>query len=307
MAPNDADDRPAIDRRAIAPVLDDLGERLERADGLLFLSDFDGTLAPIVEDPSAAAPLDGVPELLRELRDAERIAVGLVSGRALADLRERAGVSGVHFAGNHGLELQEPADAADASASGGEGRPEPGADDASAPDVEVHPAAESAADAIGSVADDVASRLEAVDGARVEDKRVTATVHYRGADADAVPAVELAVREAVDDADAELRITSGKKIFEIRPDVDWDKGAAVEWLRDRLVPEGEDWLAVYVGDDVTDEDAFRELDDGVGIAVGREETEADHVIPDPEAVRALTRWVTGPGRRRLAGDADEAN
>jgi len=296
MAPHDADDRPATDRPALAPVIDDLGSRLERADGLLFLSDFDGTLAPIVEDPAAAAPLDGVPESLRELRDADRVAVGLVSGRALADLRERSGVSGVHFAGNHGLELQEPADAADASASAGEGGSEP--------EIEVHPTAESAADAIGAVAEDVAARVAEIDGVRVEDKRVTATVHYRGVDADAVPAVERAVREAVDDADAKLRITSGKKIFEIRPDVDWDKGAAVEWLRDRLVPEGENWLAVYVGDDVTDEDAFRELDDGVGIAVGREETDADHVIPDPEAARALTRWVAGPGRRHLGGDGD---
>jgi len=290
MPPYDADDRPATDHPALAPVIDDLGSRLERADGLLFLSDFDGTLAPIVEDPAAAAPLDGVPGSLRELRDADRVAVGLVSGRALADLRERAGVSGVHFAGNHGLELQEPS---------GDGK---GDQDA---DIEVHPAAESAADAIGAVADDVTARLENIGGARVEDKRVTATVHYRGVDADAVPAVERAVREAVDDADAELRITSGKKIFEIRPDVDWDKGAAVEWLRDRLVPEGEDWLAVYVGDDVTDEDAFRELDDGVGISVGREQTDADHVIPDPEAARALTRWVAGPGRRLIGGDGGE--
>ncbi|MFC6729755.1 trehalose-phosphatase, partial [Natronoarchaeum mannanilyticum] len=207
------------------------------------------------------------------------------------------GVSGVHFAGNHGLELQEPADADASAASGGEERPDA--------DVEIHPAAESAADAIGSVADDVASRLDEIDGARVEDKRVTATVHYRGVDDDAVPAVERAVSEAVDDVDAELRITSGKKIFEIRPDVDWDKGAAVEWLRDRLVPKSENWLAIYVGDDVTDEDAFRTLEEGRGIAVGREETEADHVIPDPEAARALTRWVAGAGRRHLVGDGGE--
>jgi len=306
MAPHDADDRPVTDRPALEPVLDDLGARLEDADGLLFLSDFDGTLAPIVEDPAAAAPLDGVPESLRDLRDADRIAVGLVSGRALADLRERAGVSGVHFAGNHGLELQEPADAADASASGREGSSDADIEGSDA-DVEVHPAAESAADAIGVVAEDAAARLNGVDGARVEDKRVTATVHYRGVDADDVPTVERAVREAVDDAEADLRITSGKKIFEIRPDVDWDKGSAVEWLRDRLVPEGEDWLAVYVGDDVTDEDAFRELGDGVGIAVGREETDADHAIPDPEAVRALARWVAEPGRRHLAANVEEEN
>jgi len=282
-------DRDPADFPELAPVLEDLEARLRTAEGLLFLLDFDGTLAPIVEDPAAAAPLDGVPELLGELRDADRVAVGLVSGRALADLRKRAGVSGVHFAGNHGLELQEP--------------PEEGGD--AEPEIEVHPDAESAADAIGSVAADVAERLEGIEGPRVEDKRVTATVHYRSADEDAVPTVEQAVREAVDDADATLRVTSGKKIFEIRPDVDWDKGAAVEWLRDRLVPEGDDWLAVYVGDDVTDEDAFRELDDGVGIAVGRDETDADHVIPDPDAARALTRWVAGSGRRHLASDGEE--
>ncbi|SNZ12263.1 trehalose 6-phosphate phosphatase [Natronoarchaeum philippinense] len=262
--------------------------RLDRADGLLFLADFDGTLAPIVEDPTTATPLDGVPESLRALRDTDRIAVGLVSGRALADLRERAGVSGVHYAGNHGLELQAPA------AEGEDADPE----------IEIHPDAAAAADAVGEVAGDVASRIDGIDGAAVEDKGVTATVHYRGVDESAVPNVQRAVEAAVADADADLRITSGKKIFEIRPAVDWDKGAAVEWLRDRLVPDDERWLTVYVGDDVTDEDAFAALDDGVGIAVGRTETAAEHALSDPEAVRALVGWLAGTGRRHVAGDAD---
>ena len=267
------------------PVRSDLEDRLADADGLLALWDFDGTLAPIVEDPDAAAPLPGVTDALERLRDADGVAVGLVSGRALADLRERVGVDGVRYAGNHGLELYDP-------------------DDPDAPTV--HPDARAASETIRSLATELTERLADVDGARVEDKRVTATVHFRGVDDERVPDVVETVEEAVADRDADLRVTSGKQIREIRPDVDWDKGAAVEWLRDRLVPDGERWVTTYVGDDVTDQDAFAAIGDGIGVRVGERAEVADYRVDGPSEAQALLQWLAGPGSERLAADGDDA-
>jgi trehalose-phosphatase len=122
---------------------------------------------------------------------------------------------------------------------------------------------------------------------QLERKRFTLAVHYRRArDAD-VPAVRDAVARAQARHPA-LRVTSGKKVLELQPDVDWDKGHAVLWLIETLGLQ--DALAVYIGDDVTDEDAFRALAHrGVGIAVQEapQPTAAQYTLRDPDEVRAL--------------------
>ena len=257
-----------------------LDEHLQDADGLLVLLDFDGTLAPIADRPDAVALPDATRDVLTDLRDARGVRVGVVSGRGLADLRDRVGVDGLGYAGNHGLELRVD----------GETR---------------HPVGSDFRSTIGQVVADVESRLADVEGAFVEDKGVTASVHYRLAPDDAVPAVERAVRSAAADAD-DVHVTTGKAVLELRPDVDWDKGRATRLLYDRWVPDDEVWSALYVGDDRTDEDAFRALPDaGFGVAVGHDaETAADYHVPDTDAVREALRWLADRGVDRLAADPD---
>jgi len=259
---------------------DALAEHLQAADGLLVLLDFDGTLAPIADRPDAVALPDATGDVLADLRDARGVRVGVVSGRGLADLRDLVDVEGVAYAGNHGLELRVD----------GETR---------------YPVGSDFRATIERVVADVDARLADVDGAFVEDKGVTASVHYRLAPDEAVPAVERAVRTAAADAD-DVRVTTGKAVLELRPDVDWDKGRATRWLYDRLVPDGESWSVTYVGDDRTDEDAFRALPDaGFGVAVGRDaETAADYHVPDTDAVREALRWLADRGVDRLAADPD---
>lgn len=269
----------AVSNAALSPVLRALGERALDADGVLFLTDFDGTLAPIVEEPDEAMPLDGVPETLRDLRRADGGETAVISGRALDDLRPRLEVDEIGYAGNHGLELRHDGETI------------------------VHPSARDAREVIQSLADDFADELADVDGCRVVDKRVTATVHHRLVDDERVPEIRRTVREMVARHDADLRTTTGKEIVEVRPGIDWNKGDAVDWLRERIVPEEEDWFVAYVGDDRTDEDAFEALSDGVGIKVGREqETAADYRIDDPRDARAIARWIAGPGRRLASSD-----
>jgi trehalose-phosphatase len=226
----------------------------------LFL-DYDGTLTPIVERPEDAVLAPETRAVLERL--AQRYPIAVVSGRDLEDVRTRVGVEGISYAGCHGFEIAGPH----------EGR--------------VHAAAAAAAAQLAAAADQVAHEVRHLPGVQLERKRYTLAVHTRRArEAD-----EHLVREAVERARARhpaLRVTAGKKVLELLPDVDWDKGRAVLWLIETL--RLEDALPVYIGDDRTDEDAFRALAGrGVGIAVqaSPEPTAAGYSLSGPDEVRAL--------------------
>ncbi len=268
-----ADEAPPLSDR-----LHDVVGGLLGHDGLLLALDFDGTLAPITDEPDEATIAPAAAEAINRLTDVDGVRVPVVSGRQLADLRGR--VDADAYAGNHGLELRVD----------GETR--------------VAPEAEAARDALDDATDAVEETVADVDGAFVEHKGVTATVHYRRADAGDVPRVEEAVREAAGDSD-DLRVTEGKAILEIRPDVEWDKGDAVERLTEELVPDGEDWLRVYVGDDRTDEDAFAALTDGLGVKVGGGTTRADVRVDEPEAAAAFLTWLADHGETFLQRSSDD--
>jgi trehalose-phosphatase len=239
-----------------AALLDQAGSRR-----LALFLDYDGTLTPIVERPEDAVLAEETRAVLRRL--AGRHAVAVVSGRDLEDVRARVAVEGITYAGCHGFEIAGP-----------RGN-------------RVHGAAAAAAPQLAAAADQVAHEVKGLPGVQLERKRFTLAVHYRRArDAD-VPAVRDAVARAQARHPA-LRVTSGKKVLELQPDVDWDKGRAVLWLIETLGLQ--DALAVYIGDDVTDEDAFRALAHrGVGIAVQEapQPTAAQYTLRDPDEVRAL--------------------
>ncbi len=226
----------------------------------LFL-DYDGTLTPIVERPEDAVLAEETRSVLRRLARTHTVAI--VSGRDLQDVRTRVGIEGLHYAGSHGFDIEGPGGA------------------------RVHDAALASAPKLAAAADEVARDTAALAGVQVERKRFAVAVHFRRARAADVPAVEAAVERALARHPG-LRKTGGKMIFELRPDVDWDKGRAVIWLLRAL--DLEDALPVYIGDDDTDEDAFRALGSrGVGIAVldAPRATAARYVLPDTDAVRAL--------------------
>ncbi|MFB6140397.1 MAG: trehalose-phosphatase [Halosimplex sp.] len=243
-----------------------VAERVAEAPGVVCCLDFDGTLAPIVDDPDAAAMPDPVRERVTDLADCAAVDLAVVSGRELADLRERVGVDGVAYAGNHGLELRY------------DGREV------------VNPRAERRRDAVDRVCESLEGRLAHVPGVEVENKSLTATVHVRRVPDGRVAEVDRTVRDTVEEVMATgpaLEIRDGKAIREIRPAVDWDKGRAVE----RLVDEApDDWLPLYVGDDTTDEDAFgalRDADGRLGVLVGERETAADYRLEDVRDVPDL--------------------
>ncbi|NGP54485.1 trehalose-phosphatase [Thioalkalivibrio sp. XN8] len=248
--------------------LDVLTERLADRAPAVFL-DYDGTLTPIVDRPEDALLSTDMRNVLARLADACVTAV--ISGRDLDDVRELVALDNLVYAGSHGFDIRLP-----------DGRSESPA------------AARQAQPALEQVAGELQRRLERISGTLVEHKRFAVTVHFRlVADTD-MEHVE-AVLDEVAASHGELRRRGGKKIAEFLPDLDWDKGAALEWLLEVLGRDDPSCYApVYLGDDTTDEDAFAVLDEhGIGIAVGRGpgETAAHATVASTREVKALLEWL----------------
>jgi alpha,alpha-trehalase len=130
--------------------------------------------------------------------------------------------------------------------------------------------------------------LEEIPGAWVERKKFAVAIHFRQADEARVDEVRSAVERAHARRPDQLEKSSGKKIFELRPAMDWNKGRALSWLMEELGISGRGTVPLYLGDDTTDEDAFREIrDSGVGIVVGEHHgsTAARYRLRDPDEVR----------------------
>ena len=238
--------------------------------------DYDGTLTPIVEDHTQALLDDDMRSTVAAL--ARHCAVIIVSGRDLARLRELVALDCVWYAGSHGFEITGP-EGTDQRLSMGE---------------EFLPELDEAERKLGD-------RLAEIEGCALERKRYSIAVHYRRvADTD-VQRVGAVVDEVLAEHPRLYR-GHGKKVFELRPDIDWDKGRAVLWLLEHFDTAT---VPIYVGDDITDEDAFHVLTgQGLCIAVRHEETRptaADYAVADPPDVQRLLQWLTGIATQPNAG------
>ena len=225
--------------------------------------DYDGTLTPIVDRPERATLAEGTRERLARLTDC--CPVTIVTGRDIAVMQQFVQLDQVGYAGCHGLDILGPA---------GSGLR--------------HAAAATLLPEVDAAEADLRAATAGIAGVLIERKRYSVSTHYRLADADEVPRIDAAV-EVVARAHRGLRREGGKKVFELRPDVDWDKGRAVAWLLDALALDRS--AAVCIGDDETDEDLFAVLaGDGVSIVVARDgrPTAARWRVRDPaEVVRVL--------------------
>ena len=247
-------------------LLDSIAALVAEGGRLAVFLDYDGTLTPIVERPENAV----LPEATREalIRLAAVCPVAILSGRDLDDVRAMVGVDRLVYAGSHGFDI-------------------------AGPDTTAQRATEYLSD-LEQAGAELEEDLEGIDGAWVERKRFALAVHFRQVDEAREADVRQAVEAVRDRHEDRLKMSGGKKIFELRPAVDWHKGRALAWLLGELGLDDPDTLPMYIGDDVTDEDAFRELGDrGLGIVVGEGAgpTFADHRLADPDEVRLFLTQV----------------
>lgn len=259
-----------------------LRRKIQAAGQIVLFLDYDGTLTPIVGHPSKARLSLPAHRLLQELSRQRGIWIALVSGRALREVRRMVGLKNLCYVGNHGLELAGPKIR------------------------HVNPMARKSRPILQKVAASLRKELKKIPGAWVEDKGFTLTVHFR----QVKPQEKLLARNIFHEVvlpyekKKQVRVTAGKEVFEVRPPVHWTKGTVVNWLlarREAIAHEGP-VLPVYIGDDLTDEDAFKTLGNrGITVAVGPSNplTLARYVAAGPPQVldflrRLLKVWKEKP-------------
>lgn len=263
------------DHRETPPLLEEMAlisDRLSDKQPALFL-DYDGTLTPIVERPADARLSHGMRRALRDA--AEQMPLAVISGRDLDDVSALVGIDSLIYAGSHGFDIRGPDLRPDLRMELAEGI--------------------DALDALQQAADRLDARLADVAGVRIERKRFAVAIHVRQVADEDLPQVREAVEQTRRSLEG-LRQTGGKRLFELRPDVDWDKGRALRWLLAELGLEGPDVLPLYLGDDDTDEDAFRALRRLGGISILVSEaprpSAADYRLRGPDDVEALLTSLT---------------
>jgi trehalose 6-phosphate phosphatase len=253
--------------------IDDLVRRSKKV--ALFL-DYDGTLAQIVHDPSRAFISEKTRDALQSLT--RLCTIGILSGRDVEAVRKFVGLKGVIYAGSHGFDI--------IMADGK--RIDNPRWDAFLPSLD---AAEKELNLL----------TKGIPGALVERKRFGIAVHYRMVDSAHTKEVREVFEKVASSFSRDLRTSEGKKVFELLPNVAWDKGKALLFLLrvlERDDHEDGKFLPVFIGDDLTDEDGFRVLRRrGMGILVsesgskGREKktssqgTLARYFLRDPDEVR----------------------
>jgi trehalose 6-phosphate phosphatase len=237
--------------------------------GIAVFLDYDGTLTPIVDDPEKALLSDAMRDTLIELAD--HLPVAVISGRDRPDVQRLVGIKSIFYAGSHGFDIAGP--------DGMETGPEKG---------------KGFLPVLNQAEKELKDTINAVSGVWVERKRFSIAVHYRKVQESDVAKVKQAVEE-VSALHPDLRESGGKMIFELQPKMDWHKGKALTWILEEMEIDKSDVVPFYIGDDVTDEDAFRSLKGkGIGLVVmdPPRDTDARYRLKDTDEVERFLKKLS---------------
>lgn len=252
-------------------------ERIRRTPKVSLFLDFDGTLVPLTHIPAEARLDTAAREALARFAVNHFFVTTIISGRSIGDLLPRIGLDGIIYAGNHGLEIR--------------GR-------------QLHfiePTAAARQDRLREISDEIEGKLRGVEGVIMDRKGLTTTVHYRNAPIRELAKIEGAIRAAVSGSNDLFLIRTGKMAFEILPRTGWNKGAAAKWINRSLGCERS--LSIYLGDDETDEDAFRALPEGITVKVGNHGVTASrYYVEDTQGVYEFLNWLENHVSARTAAD-----
>ena len=210
----------------------------------LFL-DFDGTLLPIQDNPAQCFLSPNIKGQLEKIVSSGKACIAILSGRTVNDIKRRVQIQGIYYGGNHGLEIFGPSLRY------------------------VHPDALIGKQAIDKICRKIEKRICNIEGALIEKKKFGLTLHYRMASKDFTALIKRTFYKIIAESpDPEaFSVLRGKKVLELVPRIQWDKGNAALFL---LEKQKRDYLPIYVGDDLTDETAFQALSDvGLTIRIGK--------------------------------------
>ncbi|ESQ40953.1 hypothetical protein EUTSA_v10013874mg [Eutrema salsugineum] len=264
----------------------DMFEQIMEASGgkqIVMFLDYDGTLSPIVDDPDRAFMSSKMRRTVKKL--AKCFPTAIVTGRCIDKVYNFVKLAELYYAGSHGMDIKGP--------SKGVSRQKR---------LKQSLLYQPASDYLPMI-DEVYRKLlettKSTPGAKVENHKFCASVHFRCVDEKKWSELVQQVRSVLQEYPT-LKLTQGRKVFEIRPMIEWDKGKALEFLLESLgLGNSNDVFPVYIGDDRTDEDAFKMLRDrgeGFGILVSKfpKDTDASYSLHDPSQVmdflRRLVEW-----------------
>jgi trehalose-phosphatase len=241
--------------------------QLKSTKSIFFFFDYDGTLTPIVSHPEQAILSEETKALLLALKKNPKFLLAIVSGRSLKDIRKLVGLKKIYYIGNHGLEIFTP---------------QRGTKQIISKEVFLE---------LARIRNRLNSQFNVVDGLIIEDKGCILTIHYRNVDLKRVPPILMALKKEIKGSRIPLCLGYGKMVFEIRPESTVNKGTAVLELLNQIDRDGV--LPLYIGDDQTDEDAFKVLKRrGITIFVGLSgNSSAQYYVNDPFEVYQFLKMV----------------
>ena len=258
----------------IKNLLDNLGiieVELHNYSHIFLCLDYDGTLTPIKRHPDLALIPNDTKELLQKISDKSNSTVAIVTGRSYRDIFSKVKLEGIYYAANHGFELCGP-----------------GLNKKFIGDNRIIE--------LKNICDELKNRLYLFRGVWIENKGTTASIHYRQANKEDFDGIKQTMNEVLINYEG-YHIVEGKRVYEIRPSSEWNKGKAVMLLTEHLF--GKSWnkkvCIIYVGDDQTDEDAFKLIKDfGIGIKVAGNagnNTHAGYILKNIEEVTLFLKFI----------------
>ena len=229
---------------------DKVSSEIQKSPRVFLFFDYDGTLTPIVSRPCQAKFPRTAKTLIKKLQKNPKFTIAIISGRSLKDVKRMVGIKNLIYAGNHGLEIERCSSRVS------------------------RPMGDSTRPLIKKIGLCLRENLKHIKGARVEDKTYTLSVHFRLVEPEKRILVKKILRRVTRPyvLSKRIKLYSGKMVLEVRPGVEWDKGKAVLYL----LSKKKKTLPLYIGDDITDIDAFRAIKPkGISIFVGSPETGSD--------------------------------
>ncbi|KAF8008470.1 hypothetical protein BT93_K2211 [Corymbia citriodora subsp. variegata] len=252
--------------------------------------DYDGTLSPIVNDPDLAFMSDEMRNAVSEV--SKYFPTAIISGRSRDKVKEFVKLDNVYYAGSHGMDIMAPTSPLTSDGKCCPQVDQKGNEGSFQPAKKFLPAIQ---EIFAALEEDTGK----IEGARVEDNRFCVSVHFRQVREKDYDILEEKVKSVLKNY-TDFRLTRGRKVLEIRPCIEWNKGHALEYLLKNLgLSNSSDIFPIYIGDDRTDEDAFEVIErrgQGCAIVVSsvRKETKARYSLQDPKGVleflSRLAKW-----------------